>query len=330
MEIIMKPDHYYCDGAILVGAFKDETMDMTKNPVMIHKTVKNLAKTDMVTCRPFGRMIMVTTKSDPATKRLLKVTEVHGKPASFTLHRQLNFTTGCIPIPRDFPDPKTLTAELTDQLVVSHHSYVNKSGNKKLILKFARLTLPETIYLDHRAIKVEPYHQRPLRCSKCQRFGHHLQKCKAPTRCAYCAGGHDLDNCQNRKPLCANCRGDHPASDLGCPTWKSEQEAICLSSDKKLLKKPKTLGTSSPPKGKAKPSASLSQKSGAAGANPASDGPMGSSYAPTSPWTNPRQRVAGGPSLSPPSAPASSILPLTLRSPGPLLRVRRRKPTTPI
>ena len=43
---------------------------------------------------------------------------------------------------------------------------------------------------------VREYVPRPLRCYKCQRFGHIAGQCRAKPRCARCAGGLEYGKCE--------------------------------------------------------------------------------------------------------------------------------------
>jgi hypothetical protein len=81
----------------------------------------------------------------------------------------------------------------------------------------------------HKAVEflsVRPFDQ----CSKCQGFGHHLERCtKSTPSCRICAGPHQTPQhtcntcntvgkpCAHITPQCINCSGKHRASDPSCP-----------------------------------------------------------------------------------------------------------------
>ena len=64
--------------------------------------------------------------------------------------------------------------------------------------------------------------KEPIRCLRCQRFGHERRDCKSETpKCALCSNHHETNECQAPKELkrCANCLGPHPAYDRDCPRF---------------------------------------------------------------------------------------------------------------
>ena len=62
----------------------------------------------------------------------------------------------------------------------------------------------------------------PLRCFKCQRFGHVAAICRGKPRCGKC-GGEDHEYCQCKEGTsikCCNCGGEHSAAYKGCEVHK--------------------------------------------------------------------------------------------------------------
>ncbi|XP_047116225.1 putative uncharacterized protein DDB_G0290521 [Schistocerca piceifrons] len=60
----------------------------------------------------------------------------------------------------------------------------------------------------------------PTQCYLCQRFRHGANQCELAPRCVKCAGPHLSGACTKKREepaICANCRGNHPASFRGCP-----------------------------------------------------------------------------------------------------------------
>jgi len=54
------------------------------------------------------------------------------------------------------------------------------------------------------------YIPEPLRCFKCQRFGHHQAKCRASPRCAICAQPHATEGCLSKLKAGEKNRGQMP------------------------------------------------------------------------------------------------------------------------
>ena len=67
----------------------------------------------------------------------------------------------------------------------------------------------------------------PLRCTNCQKFGHHNTACRSRTQCGICAGRHQTQPCLDKfkngekvQAKCRNCGGPHHAWNKECPTFK--------------------------------------------------------------------------------------------------------------
>ena len=88
--------------------------------------------------------------------------------------------------------------------------------------------LPEYVRFGWNRHSVSVYVPPPMRCYKCQRFGHIASHCAArKERCRICAGPHPYQECQikdthrsENKAFCPNCRSPHPASYQSCPAYK--------------------------------------------------------------------------------------------------------------
>ncbi|GBM75100.1 hypothetical protein AVEN_197457-1 [Araneus ventricosus] len=97
---------------------------------------------------------------------------------------------------------------------------------KHLILTFHSPRIPESVRAGYIKLKVRPYIPNPLRCFKCQRFGHSKASCRGTLTCARCAGaGHDSSNC-TESAKCVNCKGSHTSFSRLCSAWKFEKEVI--------------------------------------------------------------------------------------------------------
>jgi len=75
-------------------------------------------------------------------------------------------------------------------------------------------------------IKVDIYISNPLRCFKCQQFGHGQRNCRSiHPACSFCgANDHKHEDCKSDTPKCANCSGPHASHSKECPRWQIEHE----------------------------------------------------------------------------------------------------------
>jgi hypothetical protein len=145
-----------------------------------------------------------------------------------TVHRSLNSSRGVIRCPElaDMPDNEILK-ELSTQGVSEVKRVLVTKGPKKiptntLFLTFAMAKLPESIKVGYLRVKVTPFIPSPLRCFRCQKFGHGSKSCKSQETCRDCGKAKHEGSCEAPK-RCVNCEGEHSSSSRDCPKWKLEQ-----------------------------------------------------------------------------------------------------------
>ncbi|GBM87826.1 hypothetical protein AVEN_38494-1 [Araneus ventricosus] len=97
---------------------------------------------------------------------------------------------------------------------------------KHLILTFSSAKLPYYIKAGYMRLYVRSYIPNPLRCFKCQRFGHCKTSCRGTLACARCAEmDHDSSQCTAAEK-CVNCKDAHTFFSRNCSAWKLEKEII--------------------------------------------------------------------------------------------------------
>ncbi|GFX50938.1 uncharacterized protein TNCV_2732891 [Trichonephila clavipes] len=95
---------------------------------------------------------------------------------------------------------------------------------KHIILTFNSPKLPTSIKAGYLNCKIRPYVPNPLRCFKCQRFGHSQTACRGKLTCSRCASvGHTSSDC-SLELKCVNCSQPHSADSKLCPKLKTEKE----------------------------------------------------------------------------------------------------------
>ncbi|GBL90252.1 hypothetical protein AVEN_105262-1, partial [Araneus ventricosus] len=128
---------------------------------------------------------------------------------------------------------------LSSQGVVNVRRILTRKGTatiptKHVILTFSSTVLPSSIKAGYLNIRVRPYIPYPLRCFKCQKFGHSQTACRGKQICSRCAsGGHSYSSCQS-KPNCANCHQAHESASKSCPQWIEEKKIQEVRVKKKL------------------------------------------------------------------------------------------------
>lgn len=96
-----------------------------------------------------------------------------------------------------------------------------KRDSMSVLLEFKETVLPERIMVGYMSFRVREYVPPPVRCYKCQRYGHIAKVCHGKQRCGKCGGEHEYGQCgDNDVKKCCNCGGDHTAAYGGCPARK--------------------------------------------------------------------------------------------------------------
>ena len=103
------------------------------------------------------------------------------------------------------------------------------------ILTYEKPSIPKEIRIGFTIERVEQYIPTPLRCFKCQKFGHHKEICRGRQVCGKC-GERDPDHMENEcnSIKCANCHEEHPAFSRGCAIYEKEKEIMFIKHTKNI------------------------------------------------------------------------------------------------
>lgn len=130
--------------------------------------------------------------------------------------------------------------ESTKALQVKRIVAANKNLTHMVILSYADEELiPHSVKIGYLNFKTSLYIPRPIRCNKCQRFGHPTSACKsASNKCSYCAGAHTYDQCTTKRnnlpPHCSNCGAEHSAAFNRCPYYTQVKEALTIRAEERI------------------------------------------------------------------------------------------------
>ncbi len=125
-----------------------------------------------------------------------------------------------------------IVAELKEQGVTSVTRFIKKQESTSIktntyLFTFGLSTPPKFLKAGYCNIGVEVYVPNPLRCYKCQKFGHGAKSCTCKSVCSRCSGAHESTECTN-DIKCANCSGEHLASSKACPKFEYETKILKL------------------------------------------------------------------------------------------------------
>ena len=221
----------------LVMSPVDESDESLKrlSPFAIAAGIKGIAG-DPKSVRKVGLGLHIEVTKRPHSDNLLKIRDgiFAGIPVTVTEHKTLNSRKGVIRC-RDLAGitEDKICEELASQGVSAVQRIVLKRGtaNEKptdtYILTFKTAELPTAIKVGYLNVRVSMYIPNPLRCFKCQMYGHGTKQCKnTEDRCGKCDENHKTALCTSDKLCCHHCKTDHATQDRKCPKYLQEKE-IC-------------------------------------------------------------------------------------------------------
>ncbi|XP_055925539.1 uncharacterized protein LOC129957299 [Argiope bruennichi] len=178
--------------------------------------------------------LLVEVSSRQQSHKILKLKSFGPIPVTITPHGSMNSSRGVITCGELFNVPlEEITEKLQNQGVTHvRRIAIRRDGQlqntKHLILTFHSPKLPDSIKAGYMKLPVRPCIPNPLRCFKCQRFGHSKTNCRGTLTCARCAVvGHESTECSS-KEKCVNCKGEHTSFSRDCPAWKLEKEIVTV------------------------------------------------------------------------------------------------------
>jgi len=217
----------------------DEQRPLTRlSPFWIHKSLSAAVGTLTSVKTLRSGSILVETSSKTYSNKLLSLSELAGVPVKAEPHRSLNTSKGvvrCAELKKCSRDE--ILENLKPQGVTDHYNISVRSDDGQRrntnthILTFNLPTPPKEIKIGYLNVRVDVYIPNPVRCFKCQRFGHTIKFCKNTQICPKCGESHTEEQCSN--PLkCINCGGPHTAFNKDCPKWVLEKKVQQIRAEK--------------------------------------------------------------------------------------------------
>ena len=98
---------------------------------------------------------------------------------------------------------------------------------------------PKTVNIGFYRFRVCHFIPAPIRCGRCQRFGHPTSACRSKQpRCVRCGGGHVFDDCphkgEKQQVHCVNCGENHHAAYKRCRRYQEVRETLKIVGRKRV------------------------------------------------------------------------------------------------
>ncbi|GFY12850.1 uncharacterized protein TNCV_3074101 [Trichonephila clavipes] len=210
------------------------------SPFAIHKTLIGIGGEPKSVKRLRSGDLLIETISDLQTKSFLLAKTFFNSPVTVSPHKTLNSCRGVISEPDllSTPDAEILEGFSDQDVIQVRRITLKRDSNiiptKHIILTFNKPKLPTTVKAGYLNCKIRPYIPNPLRCFKCQRFGHSQTSCRGQLTCSRCASvGHSSTDC-TLEPKCVNCTQSHPSDSKLCQKWKIEKQIQELKTNRNI------------------------------------------------------------------------------------------------
>ncbi|GFT94149.1 RNA-directed DNA polymerase from mobile element jockey [Trichonephila clavipes] len=169
-----------------------------KSPFAIQKAIQGIGGDPKSVKKLRSGDLLLETVSALQTKSFLLAKTFLDCPLKASPHKSLNSSRGVISEPDLICTPEAEILEGFSGQGVIQAGYLN--------------------------CRIRPYIPNPLRCFKCQRFGHSQTSCRGQLTCSRCASvGHSSTDC-TLEPKCVNCTQSHPSDSKLCQKWKIEKQ----------------------------------------------------------------------------------------------------------
>ena len=211
------------------------------SPFLIHKTIMSMAGEPKSIKNLRSGDLLIQCAKEPHEKSLLKMKTFCGLKCSVTPHKSLNTSKGIVRCPALIRQSSEHILEFMEEQGVTDVRRINvyRDGIQKptntFVFTFNTPELPTVVKIGFIQAKVDVYVPNPLRCYKCQVYGHHENKCSRQAICINCGMPEHCASGQCQRPAkCVNCSGDHPANSKECPQWEKEKKILKIKCEQNI------------------------------------------------------------------------------------------------
>lgn len=196
------------------------------SPFAIQKALSGLVG-DLKQIKKIRNGLLVETVSKAQSNRLQQIKTFLDLPVTVESHNTLNTCKGVI-VCKDLLNcsEEEIVEELRSIGVIAVRRIKTRmNGNLQdtpsHILTFNTSKLPTHIKVAYHYLSVRQFIPAPLRCFKCQRYGHTALRCTHAQICVCGKPLHEGQTCGD-DIICVNCEGKHNARSKNCPMYKAE------------------------------------------------------------------------------------------------------------
>ena len=183
------------------------------SPIKISEEIGRVMS-NVVTVRKMEKgRLMVLFGTEQSRVKAMKITSMLGRAVELAIPDGGVHLKGVI-----YVEEEVSEEEIVRGVKVIEAARRFKEGRMAVLVTFKQevKALPADVLLGYVLYPVREYVRPPLRCYRCQRFGHVAAVCRGSRRCGKCGGDHEFAQCSVNQVKCCNCGGDHITSFHGC------------------------------------------------------------------------------------------------------------------
>lgn len=231
--------HSASPNVFLIIKRKDGSFDKV-SPFYVQKGLEGIAGPLKSVKRLRNGTMLVETNNAKQVSKFEKATHLGEFPIEMELHNTLNYSKGVVNCRDliDLPLEELKKEWARDGVVDVQHMLKRVNGMLEktdgFIITFNTTKLPEHIKAGYLRLTVRPYIPNPMRCFKCQRYGHTTMGCNGEAICGSCSQAvHEGTSCLS-PPKCVNCSGNHPVWSRECTAYLQERKIQELKTLKRI------------------------------------------------------------------------------------------------
>ena len=217
-----------------------ERLLSNQSPFLVQKLLDNFGKLEEVKKLRSGDFL-IKVDNVKMSRKLELLKNLGEFKVEVEPHKTLNYVKGVISHPdlaksdREEVIKHLKPVGVTDAYCVSKMIDGERRKTGHIILTFRLPERPKELKAGFLLCTVYPYIPNPMRCYRCQKFGHLSGFCKVKDAiCGICGeGGHEATDC-TKTPCCVNCGEEHPSNSRDCPVWKAEKDIQKIKIDRNL------------------------------------------------------------------------------------------------
>lgn len=239
----MEIDKQYGEYKVIMKLEQEGSSFGKWNPIQLTVSLNKLIG-EIKSARIMGNgALLIECKDNAQQNKATKLNKIEGQKVVVTKVENKKFVRGVISGVPIVVTIEQIRNNVTGAKVVEvKHLKTTRNGecdSLALMLKINGEKLSSRVYIGYMSYEVRAYVPPPLRCFKCQKYGHVAAVCRGKQKCGRCAGEHEYGKCEEGAKLkCCNCGGEHSSAYRGCESCRNSEsenisrDLICRSSKK--------------------------------------------------------------------------------------------------